>query len=134
MIVTWVVDHIRSIMLVSGVLTATMLFAAVAPQAALRATFGTGLDGPAAEIVVRNWGVLIAAIGGLLIYGAWNPAVRPAAAAAAGVTKAAFLLLLVWGRDFIAGPAAVPFASDVVQVALLGTYLFAACTGRAAPR
>lgn len=122
-------------MLVSGVLTATMLLAAVAPQAALRATFGVGLDGPVAEIVVRSWGVLIAAIGGLLVYGAENPAVRPAAVAMACVTKAAFLLLLlVWGRDFVTGPAAVPFVSDVVQVALLGTYLVAACTGRVGSR
>lgn len=132
---SWVVAHVRSIMLVSGLLTATMLYAAVAPQSALRATFGTGLEGPVAEVVVRNWGVLIAAIGGLLIYAAGNPAVRPAAAAVAGATKAAFLLLLMlWGRDFIAGPAIVPFVSDVVQVALLGTYLFAACIGRTASR
>jgi len=33
---TWIVANIRWIMIVSGVLTATMVYAAVAPQAALR--------------------------------------------------------------------------------------------------
>ena len=32
-------------MIASGALTLTMVFAAVAPQAALRSTFGEGLDG-----------------------------------------------------------------------------------------
>ena len=50
-----VVDKIKWIMLVSGVLTCTMIYAAIAPQAALRGTFGEALEGPVAEIVVRNW-------------------------------------------------------------------------------
>ena len=56
----WIVAKIKWIMLVSGVLTCTMIFAAIAPQAALRSTFGATLEGPLAEIVVRNWGALIA--------------------------------------------------------------------------
>ena len=52
---TRIVPHIRWIMLVSGVLTATMIYAAIAPEAALRATFGETLDGPLAQVVVRNW-------------------------------------------------------------------------------
>ena len=56
----WIVAKIKSIMLVSGALTCTMPYAALAPQAALRSTFGETLEGPLAEIVVRNWGALIA--------------------------------------------------------------------------
>ena len=41
----WIVANIKWIMLVSGVLTCTMLYAAVAPQAALRSTFGDTLEG-----------------------------------------------------------------------------------------
>ena len=44
-------------MLVSGALTATMLYAAIAPRAALRATFGETLEGPLSEILVHNWGL-----------------------------------------------------------------------------
>jgi len=60
----WIVARIKWIMLVSGALTCTMLYAAIAPQAALRATFGETLEGPPAEIVVRNWGALIGLVGG----------------------------------------------------------------------
>ena len=56
---SFIVDKIKWIMLVSGALTCTMIYAAIAPQAALQGTFGETLAGPLAEIVVRNWGVLI---------------------------------------------------------------------------
>ena len=58
----WIVTRIKWIMLVSGALTCTMIYAAIAPQAALRSTFGETLEGPLAEIIVRNWAVLITAV------------------------------------------------------------------------
>ncbi len=48
----WVVVRIKWIVLLSGALTCTMLYAAIAPQAALDSTFGVTLEGPVAEIVV----------------------------------------------------------------------------------
>ncbi|MFN0062037.1 MAG: hypothetical protein ACKVPX_05930 [Myxococcaceae bacterium] len=53
-----------------------MFYAALSPQAALLSTFGEALEGPVAEIVVRNWGALVGVVGLLLIYGAFNPPVR----------------------------------------------------------
>lgn len=50
----WIVASMKWIMIVCGVLTCTMFYAAVAPQAALQSTFGESLEGPVAEIVVRN--------------------------------------------------------------------------------
>jgi hypothetical protein len=50
-----IASNIRWIMIVSGVLTFTMIYAAVAPQAALMSTFGEMMDGPLAQIIVRNW-------------------------------------------------------------------------------
>ena len=70
----WITRQIKAVMLIAGRLTSTMLYALVAPQAALQSTFGEGLDGPVAEIVVRNWGALIGLVGALLIYGAFQPA------------------------------------------------------------
>ena len=58
-----VAANIKWIMLVSGALTCTMVYAAIAPQAALRSTFGETLEGPLADIVVRNWGALITLVG-----------------------------------------------------------------------
>jgi len=40
-----IVRYIKAIMLVSGVLTATMIFAAIAPRAALQSNFGESLEG-----------------------------------------------------------------------------------------
>jgi len=67
----WIVASMKWIMPVSGALTCTMLYATIAPQAGLRGTFGDALHGPVAEIVVRNWGVLIGLMGAMLIYGAY---------------------------------------------------------------
>jgi hypothetical protein len=47
---SWIVANIRRIMVVSGVLTLTMLYAAIAPEAALRSTFGESVGGPVADV------------------------------------------------------------------------------------
>src|SRR3954469_24250522 len=99
---SWVVAKIKWIMLVSGALTCTMLYAAIAPQAALRSTFGDSVQGPVAEIVVRNWGALIALVGAMLIYGAYHPSARPLVLTVAGMSKLIFIgLVLLHGRQFL---------------------------------
>jgi len=64
------------VMVVAGVLTTTMLYAAIAPEASLTSNFGETIDGRLAEIVVRNWGALIGLVGLMLIYGAFSEANR----------------------------------------------------------
>lgn len=118
-----VAANIKWIMLVSGALTCTMIYAAVAPQAALRATFGETLVGPLAEVVVRNWGVLITLVGAMLIYGAFRPAVRTLVLAVAGVSKLAFIgLVLAHGGRYL-GQAGIAIAIDLVWVVLFALYL-----------
>jgi len=120
----WILARIKWIMLVSGALTCTMLYAAIAPQAALRSTFGETLEGSLAEIIVRNWGALIALVGAMLIYGAYNPLGRPLILTVAGLSKLIFIgLVLSHGRQYLghqAGPAVV---IDLVMVALFIGYL-----------
>jgi len=119
-----VAAHIKWIMLVSGVLTCTMVYAAIAPQAALQSTFGETLDGPLAEIVVRNWGVLITLIGGMLIYGAFNPAVRALALTVGGASKLVFVLLVLsHGGRYLGGQAGLAVAIDLLWVVLFAWYL-----------
>ncbi len=90
---------IKWIMLVSGALTLTMVYAAIAPEAAMRTTFGEAPAGALAEIVVRNWGVLVGLVGVMLIYGANRPQVRPLVLMVAGVSKLAFIgLVLFYGQ------------------------------------
>lgn len=122
----WIVAGIKWVMLVSGVLTFTMVYAAIAPHAALRSTFGESLEGPLAEIVVRNWGVLIALVGAMLVYGAFNPPVRKLVLVVAGLSKLAFIgLVVTYGGRYLAGQLAASIGVDLVMVALFAGYLFA---------
>src|SRR5262245_50720803 len=118
-------------MLVSGVLTCTVIYAAVAPQAALRSTFGRTQQGPRAEIVVRNWGALIALVGAMLIYGAFHPPSRPLVLTVAGLSKLTFIgLVLAYGRQSLGHQAGISIVVDGIMVVLFGTYLLVVREGR----
>jgi hypothetical protein len=125
------VTNIKAIMTVSGALTCTMLFAALAPQAALRSTFGEMLEGPLAEIVVRNWGALIALIGAMLVYGAYDRAGRPLILIVGGVSKLIFIgLVLGQGERYLTQQAVVAVVGDLVMVVLFAAYLLALRRGQ----
>ena len=124
---SFVAGNIKWIMLMSGALTCTMVYAVVAPQAALRSTFGETLEGPLAEIVVRNWGALITLVGAMLIYGAFNPQVRSLALTVAGASKLVFAaLVLSQGGRYLGHQAGIAIAIDLVWVALFACYLLGA--------
>ena len=121
---TWIARKIHWIMTVSGVLTLTMVYALVAPSAALRSTFGDSLGGPVADVVVRNWGGLIGLIGAMLIYAARKPALRPLALTTAGASKLLFIaLVLSHGRSFLAHQAGVAVVVDLLWVIVFAAYL-----------
>lgn len=120
-----VVAKIQQIMIVSGFLTLTMVYAAIAPEAALRSTFGESVTGPVADVVVRNWGALIALMGAMLIYGARKPALRPLALTVAGTSKAIFIaLVLSHGGRFLTHQAGIAILVDLVWVVVFAAYLF----------
>ena len=116
--------QIKWIMLVAGVLTCTMLYAALAPQALLLSTFGETLEGPLASLVVRNWGVLITLVGAMLIYGAFTPPVRVLVLLVASISKLAFIgLVLQQGGRYLGQQAGIASAIDGVWVLLFAAYL-----------
>ena len=120
-----IVANIKWIMLVSGALTCTTIYAAIAPQAALQSTFGEPLTGPVAEIVVRNWGALITLIGAMRIYGAFDPPGRKFIVTIAGLSKIVFIaLVLSHGSRFLGQPVAV--VVDAVMILLFAAYLIGA--------
>ena len=122
----WIVPRMKWVMLVSGLLTCTMLYAAIAPDASLRSNFGDTVSGPLALMVVRNWGILIFLVGAMLIYGAFNPPARRMALAVAGASKLAFIgLVLSHGQLFMAHKAGVAVVIDSVMVVLFFWYLLA---------
>lgn len=121
------VANIKWIMLGAGLLTCSMFLALVAPHTALQNTFGEGLDGPVANIVVRNWGALIG-IGGLaLVYGAFNPPARGVALAVNAASKAVFItLILTAGRQFLSYQAGIAVVADSIMVVMFVVYLVGA--------
>jgi hypothetical protein len=122
----WITRYIKGIMLLSGALTCTMLYTALAPQAALTSQFGSSLQGPVADVVVRSWGVLIAMVGGMLLYGAYHPAQRTLVLVVAGSSKLVFVgLVLAQGYALLQHQAAFAVAVDSVFVLLYASYFFA---------
>lgn len=121
----WLAARMKWVMLVSGLLTCTMVYAAIAPRASLLSTFGEAPEGPVAEIVTRNWGALIALVGAMLIYGAFHPEVRPLVLVVAGVSKLTFIaLVLAEGSRYLGTQAGIAVAVDAVMVLLFALYLF----------
>lgn len=111
------------LMIVSGLLTLTMLYAAFAPVAAVRSFFGETPEGAMASIVIPNWGVLIGLMGALLIYGAIHAPSRKLTLAVAGASKLAFVVLVLAQGDRYLGGLAAAVAVDSVMVALFAAYL-----------
>ena len=55
----FIARNFRWLMLLSGVLTATMFYGLFAPQEALQSMFGASFDGQLQSLVVRSWSALI---------------------------------------------------------------------------
>lgn len=126
-------NNFKWVMVVSGVLTTTMLYAAIAPDASLRSNFGEAIDGPLAQIVVRNWGVLIGLVGLMLIYGAFSEVNRQMVLVVATLSKLAFIaLVLTLGRQFLQFQVGTAVIVDSVMVVLFLAYLVVAPKPRAA--
>ena len=99
----------------------------------IRTAGGTSLDrrealqGSIADIVVRNWGALIALVGLMLIYGGFNRAVRPLVLMVAGASKPIFIaLVLSHGSRYLGYQAGIAVAIDAFWVVLFAWYLLAA--------
>lgn len=69
---------------------------------------------------------MIALMGGMLIYGARNPAVRPLILTVAGTSKAIFIGLVVsHGGRFLGYQAAIAVVVDSLWVVVFASYLLA---------
>jgi hypothetical protein len=119
----WIIAQIKWIMLISGVLTCTMVYAAIAPQAALRSFFGDSLEGQLAEIIVRNWGALITLVGAMQIYGAFKENSRTLIVVISTISKLVFVsLVMVYGRQYL-DKAGIAVVIDLAVVILFIVYL-----------
>ena len=122
----WIVAYIKWIMLVTGLLTASIFQYAVAPQSALTADFGHGVEGALAELLVRNWGVLVGLVGLMLIYGAVVPPARRLVLSVAALSKLAFVaLMLTAGSAYLAQRIRYAVVVDSLEVLIFVAYLLA---------
>ena len=112
-----------------------MLYAAIAPQGALRSTFRGDTGGLASRDRRPNWGALIALVGAMLIYGAYDPPGRPLILTVAGISKLVFIaLVLAHGRDFLGHQVSVAILIDLAAVALFIAYLIGVRRNRSSAR
>ena len=119
-----ITNNIKWIMLVSGALTCSMFFAVIDPQATLMQTFGTSMDGPLVNIVVRSWGMLITLIGAMLILSAFKPHYRTLAITIASISKITFIaLVIIYGSQYLT-KAGIAIAFDSLVVIVFILYLF----------
>ena len=112
-----IVTQFKWVMLAGGLATLTMLQAAIAPRAAFRTMFGDEPAEPLTLLLARNWGVLIALTGAMLLWGAFHPEVRTLVLLVAGVSKLAFMGLVLSHPPY-RRKAIVPLMVDGLLVAV----------------
>ena len=121
----FVLGNFKWLMLVSGVLTASMFYGLFAPQAALESMFGVSFTGQLESIVIRSWSALVGLMGVILIYGALNEKHRAFCATIAATSKAIFVtLVLVYGQAFL-GKAAAAIIMDILVISAKLIFLLA---------
>ncbi|WP_213958187.1 hypothetical protein [Variovorax sp. dw_954] len=88
--------HIEMILLVTGLLTASMIVTSLAPSTVLRLVYGdkTRLD-DVGLLVARHWGVLVFCNGALIVAAAWMPELRTPVLIASVLQKLTFVTLQV---------------------------------------
>jgi len=124
--VSWIAANIGWVLVVSGLLTCSMVAMALAPQFAMRATFGESAQGPVANLIARSWGAMIFASGLMLVYAAYHPDVRLPILLYSIAGKLGFIALVMAEPRFRRTNAVVAAGGDFVIVALLTWYLLVA--------
>ena len=118
------VAQFKWVMLVGGLLTMSMIQAAIAPRMAFRMMFGAEPSGPLALLLARNWGVLIFLTGSMLVWGAFHAEVRPLVLLVAGGSKLTFIALVLSHPPF-RKKAMFALVVDGLLVGLFAAYLVA---------
>jgi hypothetical protein len=116
-------SHIEGILVVTGVLTASMLAQFVAPSWVVRHTFGELPSDALSKMFARHWGLLLFCIGALLFYSAFHPELRGAAVVLASLEKVGFVACVFGTSMRERGMASLMAAGDAAMVVIFVLYL-----------
>lgn len=118
------VEHFAAVLWVTGAITMLPVLQFIAPRQVLAMAYRIELTDEAGLFLARHWGLLAACFGGLLLFAAGHPVVRPAVVTAALVEKAGIVaaFLLVRRRPFTRGLRMVA-AFDATCAALYAAWL-----------
>src|SRR5215470_18651099 len=118
------VEHFAAVLWVTGALTVTPIAQFFAPKLVLARMYQIELTDEAGLFLARHWGLLAASIGGLLLFAAAHPELRPAVVTAALVEKAGIVLAFAFAarRPFARGLRIVA-AVDGTCVVLYAAWL-----------
>ena len=123
---SWIVQNIPWILIVSGLATFGIFPMIFAPRWGLKTLFGEDVAAPPAILVARSWASMIAASGLMLVYAAWHPEVRLPVLLFSIVGKTGFVLLTLSDFPRTRKQFALPVAiGDGIIVLLLAWYLLA---------
>jgi hypothetical protein len=117
-------EHFAAVLWVTGAITTTPLLQFIAPRQVLARLYRIELTDEAGVFLARHWGILAASMGGLLMFAAAHPELRPAVVTAALVEKAGIVaaFALVRRRPFARGLRMV-VAFDSACVVLYAVWL-----------
>jgi hypothetical protein len=120
------VRHVKSILLITGLITLSAALALFAPGL-FKAVNQIAVDDAVGLFFMRHWGLEVACVGGLLIWAAYDASVRVPVLWAAIVGKAGFVVLLLAqaGNPAFAGMTPTLWF-DALCVVLFAGYLWQA--------
>ena len=97
----FIIKNTKWVMLLSGVITASMFYGVLAPEYALKSMFGVSFNGTLEEIIIRSWSSLVGVIGLVLIYGFFSESKRVFCISIASLSKLLFVsLMIIYGQEF----------------------------------
>lgn len=117
-----ITQHIGTITLIVGIMTASLFLQAFAPRFALRSFYGKDVSDEFALFLARAAGVPIAMIGLLLIWASFNEAIRDPIILAAVVGKSLFLFSIARNWKVTGKGFALTIIVDSIAVVLFLLY------------
>lgn len=118
------VEHFAAVLWVTGAITTVPVLQFFAPRQVLALMYRIELTEEPGLFLARQWGLIAASIGGLLMFAAAHPEARPAVVVAALVEKAGLVVafVVVRRRPFARG-LRLAAAFDAACVLLYVTWL-----------